>query len=165
MTDTKATEPKTLLGKWILRPIKQQLTQGTTPHKIAQAIAFGLTIGIFPIIGSTTLLTLAVGIPLKLNQPVLQTFKTIAGPIQWALILGYYRVGEWLFRAEPVSLSIPKMVSEFSEAPLQFFLKYGQTALYGICVWFITAPILMLAIYWIARPMISKFSKEIAPSP
>jgi uncharacterized protein (DUF2062 family) len=68
---------KATLHRWLVRPVVQQLTQGVTPPKIAQAVSWGVTLGIFPIIGSNTLLTLMVGVPMKLNQPVLQAFKTI----------------------------------------------------------------------------------------
>ena len=77
--------------RWVLNPIVKQLTQGTSPAKIAQAIAYGVTIGIFPIIGSTTLLSILIGIPLKLNQPILQVFKSLATPLQWTLVLGFYQ--------------------------------------------------------------------------
>jgi uncharacterized protein (DUF2062 family) len=151
-----------VFARWVLRPIKQQLTQGTSPRKIAQAIACGLTFGIFPIIGSTTLLTIAFGVPLRLNQPILQVFKTLATPLQWIFILGFYRLGEWLFRADPVSLSIPNMISEFAEAPLAFFLKYGMTALYGIAVWCLLAPLLILALHASIRPLIERLSRSLA---
>ena len=61
--------------------------------------------------GSTTLLALLVGIPLKLNQPVLQAFKTLAYPLQWMSVLGFYRLGEMLYGAPHVSLSIPQMMA------------------------------------------------------
>lgn len=153
-----------LFARWIRRPIRQQLTQGTSPHKVAQAIAFGLTLGIFPIIGSTTLLTLAFGIPLQLNQPILQVFKTLATPLQWAFILGFYRLGEWLFQATPVSLSIPTMLSEFSEAPLPFFMKYGLTALYGVAVWCLLAPFLIAALHFSIKPLIQRFAQTLSQS-
>ena len=153
-----------LFARLILRPIRQQLTQGTSPHKVAQAIAFGLTLGIFPIIGSTTLLTLAFGIPLQLNQPILQVFKTLATPLQWVFILGFYRLGERLFQATPVSLSIPTMLSEFGEVPLPFFMKYGLTALYGVAVWCLIAPFLIAALHFSIKPLIQRFARTLPQS-
>src|SRR5262245_45120940 len=52
--------------------IVAQLTQGVSPEKIALTIALGSTIAIFPIMGSTTLLCLIVGVWCKLNQPIIQ---------------------------------------------------------------------------------------------
>ena len=65
--ETEAIRRPSLWRRWVVNPVVQQLTQGTSPAKIAQATAYGVTLGIFPIIGSTTLLSLLVGIPLKLN--------------------------------------------------------------------------------------------------
>lgn len=145
--DSNEVAPKrSLFYRWIIRPVVQQLTQGTSPRQIAQAIAWGITVGIFPIIGSTTLLSLIVGIPLKLNQPILQVFKTVATPLQWALVLGFYRAGEALFNAPHVSIHIPSMIERFFAEPGPFFRDYGMTALYGIAVWCLVAPLLIVGI-------------------
>ncbi|MBK8039966.1 MAG: DUF2062 domain-containing protein [Verrucomicrobiaceae bacterium] len=149
-------------NRWVIRPIAQQLTQGTSPHKISQALAFGLTLGIFPIIGSTTLLALLVGIPMKLNQPVLQAFKTLAYPLQWMSVLGFYRLGEMLYGVPHVSLSIPKMMERFFAEPGPFFRDYGMTAVYGITVWCLMAPALLLALYAITRPLIQSLAAQLS---
>ena len=151
----------TFWRRWVLNPIVKQLTQGTSPAKIAQAIAYGVTIGIFPIIGSTTLLSILIGIPLKLNQPILQVFKSLATPLQWTLVLGFYRLGEILFNAPHVSLSIPKMMERFFAEPGPFFRDYGMTALYGIAVWCLIAPLLLAAIYFTSRPLIQTLAKQV----
>ncbi len=150
-----------LWRRWVLNPILQQLTQGATPHKIAQAIAFGLTLGIFPIIGSTTLLTLIVGIPMKLNQSVLQIFKTIAYPLQWFLVLGFYRTGETLYGAPHLTLSIPNMIERFFAEPGLFFRDYGMTSIYGITVWSLVAPLLIAVLYFGTRPLIQGLSEQL----
>lgn len=142
-------------------PIVRQLTQGISPHKISQAAAAGLTLGIFPIIGSTTLLTLLVGIPLKLNQPVLQAFKSLAIPLQWATVLGFYRLGEMLYGAPHVSLSIPRMMERFFAEPGPFFRDYGMTAVYGITVWCISAPFFALVIYYLMMPIVTSMAKAL----
>lgn len=156
---------KSLWQRCVVAPIMQQLTQGTSPSKISQAIAYGLTLGIFPIIGSNTLLTLLAGIPLKLNQPILQVFKTLAYPLQWALILGFYRAGEWLFHAPHVSIHIPSMIERFFAEPGPFFRDYGMTALYGIAVWCLVAPVLLGVLYYGTKPLIEHLARRISLRP
>ncbi len=151
-------ERPSLWRRWVLNPILQQLTQGISPAKIALAIAWGVTLGVFPILGSNTLLTLLVGIPLKLNQPILQAFKTLTYPFQWALLLGFYRAGEWLFNAPHVSIHIPTMMERFFKEPGPFFRDYGMTALYGIAVWCLIAPLLLAALYFITHPLIIRLA-------
>lgn len=157
------SEPqRSFFYRWVIAPIIQQLTQGTSPKKIAQGVAWGITLGIFPIIGSATLLTLLVGIPLKLNQPILQTFKTVATPLQWALVLGFYRAGEWVFGAPHVSIHIPSMIERFFAEPGPFFRDYGMTALYGITVWCLVAPVLWYLLYAVSHPLIAKLAQTLA---
>ena len=150
---------KARLHRWLVRPIAQQLTQGVTPPKIAQAVSWGVTLGIFPIIGSNTLLTLMVGVPMKLNQPVLQAFKTISYPLQWSLLLVFYRTGEWLFNAPHVSIHIPTMMTRFFEEPGPFFRDYGMTALYGIVSWCLIAPLVLAALYFTTKPVIERLAR------
>lgn len=154
MSDKK----KTLWRRYVVNPILQQLTQGVTPPKIAQAVAYGITLGIFPILGSSTLLTLVVGVPLRLNQPVLQVFKTLMYPVQLTLLMAFYRAGEWLFQAPHVSIHIPTMLRRFFAEPGPFFRDYGMTALYGITVWLLIAPFLLGILYCITNPMVTRLS-------
>ncbi len=147
-----------LWQRWITQPILQQLTQGVSPPKIAQAISYGITLGLFPILGSNTILTLAVGVPLRLNQPILQVFKTLTYPFQWVTVLGFYRAGEWLFNAPHVSIHIPTMMKRFFAAPGPFFKDYGMTALYGIAVWCLLAPAVGWLIYFITKIMVEKLA-------
>jgi uncharacterized protein (DUF2062 family) len=154
MIEVKAS----LWQRWVIRPIIQQLTQGVSPSKIAQAIAYGMTLGVFPILGSTTLLTLLVGVPLRLNQPILQAFKTLTYPMQWASLMGFYRAGEWLFNAPHVSIHIPTMMKRFFAEPEPFFRDYGMTALYGIAVWCLLAPAVGLIIYFVTKLLVEKLA-------
>ena len=149
---------KEMFQRWIIRPVITQLTQGVTPRKISQAMAWGVTLGVFPILGSNTLLTLLIGVPLRLNQPVLQAFKTAAYPLQWASLLGFYRAGEWLFDAPHVSIHIPTMMQRFFDEPGPFFRDYGMTALYGIVAWFIIAPLLFALAYGVALPLVERLA-------
>lgn len=146
--------PSSLWKRWVIAPIVQQLTQGTSPKKISLAIAFGVTLGIFPIIGSTTILALLIGIPLKLNQPILHAFKALVYPLQWMLVLGFYHVGETLYGAPHVSLSIPTMMERFFSEPGPFFRDYGMTAVYGITVWCLIAPLMIAILRYGTRPLI-----------
>ena len=68
-----SVQRESLWRRWVVKPVMAQLSQGITPAKIAQAIAFGVTIGVFPLLGTPTLLSLAIGVPMKLNSVLKQT--------------------------------------------------------------------------------------------
>lgn len=152
---------ESLWRRWVVQPVVAQLQQGTTPPKIAQAIAFGVAAGVFPLLGTTTVLGLALGVWLKLNQPVLQVFLQLVYPVQLATILLFMRAGESLFGAEHVPLSIPMMMERFFADPMQFLAEFGMIGLYGVVVWLLLAPLLIAAVYFISRPFVEKLHKHI----
>ena len=115
--------PSRLIKFWrerVVGLIGSQLTQGVTPQKIALTIALGINLAMFPILGSTTLLCAAVAFWLKLNQPIIQLVNWLAYPLQFAMLLPFIRIGEWLTRAPQVTFSIPQMLQKFHDAPGKF---------------------------------------------
>lgn len=162
MTDAAPSPSKdSLWHRWVVRPVSAQLAQGTSPAKISQAIAFGVATGVFPLLGTTALLALGVGMLLKLNQPVLHVFRELVYPVQLATILIFMRAGEDLFGARHVPLSIPMMMERFFADPMQFLAEFGMIGLYGVVVWLLLAPLLIAAVYFISRPFVEKLHKHI----
>jgi hypothetical protein len=139
--------------------IGAQLTQGVTPQKIALTIALGINLAMFPILGSTTLLCAAVAFWLKLNQPIIQLVNWLAYPLQFAMLLPFIRIGEWLMRAPPVTFSIPQMLQKFHDAPGKFLGEFGMTGVHGIIAWLLIAPILSALIYFTLLPPLKKLSQ------
>lgn len=140
--------PSDFLRRRVVDPIKNQLTQGVTPHLLALSCALGITLGIFPLLGTTTLLCLLVGIVLKLNQPSIQAVNYLVYPLQIALVPVFVRLGEMLFDAQPVPLMPTTLVKEFAEGPKPFLTKYGMAGVYGVTAWAIAAPLVIAAVYF-----------------
>ncbi len=139
--------------------IGAQLTQGVTPQKISLTIALGITLAMFPILGSTTLLCAAVAFWLKLNQPIIQLVNWLAYPLQFAMLLPFIRIGEWLTRAPQVTFSIPQMLRKFHDSPGKFLGEFGMTGIHGIIAWLLIAPILSALIYFTLLPPLKKLSQ------
>ena len=158
---TETIQHESLWRRWVVKPVIAQLTQGTTSGKVAQAIAFGVTLGLFPLLGTPTLVSLAVGIPMKLNQPVLQVFRELTYPLHLASILLFMRAGETLFGAAHVPLSIPMLMERFLASPGQFMTDFGMIGLYAVAVWALIAPLLIGAIYFISKPLIERLSNRL----
>lgn len=155
---------KRLLKKRLYGPIKTQLTQGATPLALSRAIATGCLGGIFPILGSTTLLVTAAGIVFKLNQTVLQTINWFIYPLQLALILPFIRFGEMLHGAEHMPISIPQLLERFQDSPGGFFAEFGITLWHAIAGWLMVAPPLWLIIRTATLPVLKKAAARL-PSP
>lgn len=142
--------------RWIIRPIANQLTQGTSPKKLAWSISLGVNLGIFPIMGSTSLVCFIVGHLLRLNQPILHLFKTFSYPLHLGLILVFIRFGQHLNGVPPIRFSIPQLLARFKEDPAQFARDFGIAALHGIQAWAILAVFLIPLLYFISLPLLKK---------
>jgi uncharacterized protein (DUF2062 family) len=141
----------------VVAPIVAQLKQGITPREVALTLALGGVLGIFPILGATTLLCAVTGVWLRLNQPIIQLVNYLAYPAQILLLIPFYRAGERLFGAEPVPIvNVPDLVARFGEDPLKFLVDYGLVGLYGITVWALVAPVLAALAYALLKPMLER---------
>ncbi len=147
--------------RWLIDPVKSQLTRGITPDKLGWTIAAAVTVGIFPIMGSTTLVGFLVAAAFKLNQPVLHAFKTLVYPLHLALILVFIRLGQRLHGVPLLTLSIPQMLVRFQEDPMQFVRDFGMAAWHGVTAWMLVAPFLALAIKFSVTPILARFAKKI----
>lgn len=160
----KNVQHESIWQRWVVRPVKAQLTQGVEPAKIAQAIAFGVATGLFPLLGMTILVSLAVGIPLKLNQPVMQVFRELVYPLHLATILVFMRAGESLFGQPHVPLSLPLITERFFAGPGRFFAEFGMIGLYAVVVWLLIAPVLVIAVFFLTRPLLCRLASRIPVS-
>lgn len=142
--------------RWIVEPIINQLRRGISPEKLSWTIALGVTLGIFPIMGSTSLVCFIAGYLLKLNQPVLHLFKALTYPLHLALILVFIRLGQQLNGVPPIKFSIPQMLAQFKDDPARFARDFGMAALYGIEAWAIAAIILIPLLRMICLPPLKK---------
>lgn len=147
----------------ITDPLFKQLKQGATPEKLAQSIAFGIVLGTFPLLGTTTSLCLLAASIFKLNHIAIQTMNYVAYPIQILLLIPYFRMGEWIFSREPIALDIKMITQEFNDNFLLALEKYLKTGLMGAFAWLLIAPIAWVALYYVSRLLIKrvKIIKEI----
>jgi len=119
------------LRRRVLWPLRQQLSQGATPEGLALSLAIGATLGLFPILGSTTVLCLAAGVALRLNHPALQIANYLVAALQLPLVYPFVRLGEGLVGARPASFAIPALMAEFRADPTGFLGHWGLTGLHG----------------------------------
>jgi len=165
MNSTMTTRPanESRLGHFwrerVLGLIVAQLTQGVTPQKIALTIALGVSLAMFPILGSTTLLCAVVAVCLKLNQPIIQLVNWLAYPLQFAMLIPLVRMGEWLTRAPRMGFSIPELIRKFHESPVNFLREFGMTGVHGIIAWLLIAPLSAALIYFLLLPPLKKLAR------
>jgi uncharacterized protein (DUF2062 family) len=113
-----------------------------------------LTIGVFPIMGFATPVNTFVAFALRMNQPIVLAANFSTAPLKLALIYPFLRLGEWIFGAEPLSLSLIELSERFAADRLGMLREFGWSFFYAFAGWLVCAPLLYLAFYWIARPLV-----------
>jgi uncharacterized protein (DUF2062 family) len=142
--------------KMIRDPIITLLKQGITPQKIAMGLALGIVIGIFPVIGSTTLLCTAAAIIFRLNLPALQAINWLAYPLQLLLLIPFFHFGDFLFGEEPLPLSAQELVAMFRADFWGSILSLWDTTMHAIVAWLLVGPPIILMLYVIFTPLLRR---------
>lgn len=155
---TEAVSKEVWWRRWLVAPVVAQLKVGISPERIAWAISLGVVLGVFPIMGTTTLVCLVAGWLLRLNQPVLHVFSNLVYPLHLLLILVFIRLGERLYGAPRMSFSLPQLLGRFQEDPLQFARDFGMSAWYGVSAWLLVAPVAALLIKLAVLPILRQLT-------
>jgi len=119
--------------------VRQQLRQGLSPRQLSLTVAIGAALGLFPILGATTLLCFLAALVLRLNQPLIQAANWVVAWLQPPLILLFVRIGESIVGADAMPLNPAELVADFKASPSEFMQRFGVTGLHGILGWLVVA--------------------------
>jgi uncharacterized protein (DUF2062 family) len=146
------------LQRRLVQPLLQLLRMGITPEKIALSLAFGLVLGTFPVLGSTTILcTLAVFL-LGLNFPAIQIVNYFVYPLQLALLVPLLRAGRILFRAAPLPFKLADILAMIRTSPGSAIRVLWIATLHAIVTWLIAAVPMILLLNAMMRPAVRRLA-------
>lgn len=140
----------------MIQRLRALLAGGVTPEKLALSIAIGLTVGVFPVLGSTTLLCTAAAVALKLNLPAIQLVNWVAYPLQLVLLIPFLRIGEAVYRAPRLPLTSTQIVDLVRAGAWTATKLLWRSSLYAITAWTLTAPLAALVIYAMLLPVLRR---------
>jgi uncharacterized protein (DUF2062 family) len=136
--------------------------QGHTPEKIALSVALGITLGLFPIFGTTTLLCVGAAVALRLNHPAIQITNQIMYLVQIPLIVVFIRMGESMLGVAPSAFSVATMLAELRAHPVSLFERFGAAGLHGILGWAMVAPVVVALTYAALLPIVRTVARRAA---
>lgn len=136
------------------------LKQGMTPHDLALALALGVALGTFPVVGATSLLCTIVSIVLRLNLPVIQSINWAVSPLQLTLLIPFFKVGSAMFGRGDISLSLSALVAMMQADPVGTIGRFLLVTLHGIGAWALLAPPVAILLYILALPLIVRVQLE-----
>ncbi len=138
---------KEFIHRRLVQPVLELLTQGVTPEKIALSLAVGIVVGVFPVLGATTLLCAAAALVFRLNLPAIQLVNYIVYPLQLLLFVPFIRAGEFLFRAQPLQRSLGQILAMVRASPVQAIASLWVTSVHAISAWLLVGPIMIFVLY------------------
>jgi uncharacterized protein (DUF2062 family) len=159
-------EEGTMQNAWpyrkIFLPILDLLRQGITPEKIALSIALGAVIGIFPVLGSTTILCATAAFVLRLNLPAIQFVNFLIYPLQLILFLPFLQAGGRITGAAPVTLSMKEVFGMFKSDPWSLIKMLWTASLGAMAIWTVMSPLAIAALYFTLAPVLRRVRRSIA---
>jgi uncharacterized protein (DUF2062 family) len=144
----------------LVRPVIELLRQGVTPEKIALSLVFGITLGCFPVLGSTTLLCAIAALAFRLNLPAIQIVNYFVYPLQIALLIPFFRLGEKLFGAQHLPLSVPQIYAMIHASMTGAIRALWTTTWHAIVVWSLLAPIAGVVLYFSLAPLLRRVARR-----
>lgn len=136
-----------------------------TPEKIALSVALGAALGVFPAVGWTTALCAIAAIVFRLNLPAIQIVNYFMYPAQIALLVPFFRLGEKLFRAPRLPLSVPEISALIHASAWRAIRLLWTTTWHAIVAWGLIAPVFIGLAYVILTPMLRRvLRRQAAPA-
>jgi uncharacterized protein (DUF2062 family) len=132
-----------------IKPVKKLLMQGTSPKLLALGIAGAFVIGLFPVLGSTTILCTIFAFTFRLNLPLIQLINFSVYPLQLILLVPFMKLGELLFRFEKLKYGFNDIVELVREDTLHAIAVLWNVTIQAIGAWLIFAPIMAIILYYI----------------
>jgi uncharacterized protein (DUF2062 family) len=132
------------------------LKQGITPRDLALAVALGIVLGTFPVIGSTTLLCIAASVFLRLNLPAIQSVNWLVSPLQLMLIIPLFKMGSVLFGAGAITVNLADVIGKMNADLLGTIREYLLVTLHAICVWGLLAPLMIAIVFFVMLPLFTR---------
>lgn len=145
----------------VLTPVVDLLRQGVTPEKIALSVALGAALGVFPVLGSTTLLCGVAALVFRLNLPTIQLVNYLIYPLQLALLVPFMKAGAWLFGTDEVGLTVSAILEVVRQGVRHAVAALWTVTVQAILAWLLTAPLAALVAYFALRAVLGKWGSRL----
>lgn len=154
---------KRWLQERLVAPLLAFLRQGVTPEKLALSVALGIVLGVFPALGWTSALCAIAAFALGLNLPAIQLVNFFVYPAQVLLLLPFFRLGEIVFRAPHLPISIPRIYELASTSLWGAIRLLWETTWHAIVVWAVLSPLIAAPVYFSLRTVFRKIAQRGVP--
>jgi len=147
---------------------KTYFTGRLGPMQLAQCVSFGLLWGVFPLVGTSTLLCTISAIGFRLNIAVVQAVNYLVYPLQLALLVPFMKFGAFVTGTSiklPTFDGLKNLVSEWQQSEAtELTGDIFQIFISALAGWATLAPIISFAagsiVYFVFEARKNKFASE-----
>ncbi len=129
------------------------MLQGLSARQIALAMALGLVIGCFPVLGTTTALCALAAWRFGANQLVIQVGNYLAYPLYFILLIPQMKMGAWLFRV-PHNMTVSGIKTAYAAGFVPLITLAGASLARAVVVWLLLAPVAAALLFYAIVPVI-----------
>jgi uncharacterized protein (DUF2062 family) len=145
------------IHKKLIQPFVELLKQGVSPEKIALTVALGVSLGVTPVIGSTTMLCTLAAVTLRLNLPAILLVNGMVYPLQLTLLVPFLHAGAWMFRVEHPKLSIGQIFNLIRTDVRHAMGLLWLATMHALVVWLMAGCVVSSIVYLVLVVLLRRF--------
>ena len=161
MPSTAEPAHHTLLYARVVLPILALLRMGASPERLAWSIALGVVVGLNPLLGSTTLLCLALAAIFRLNLAASQIANHVMYPFEILLAVPFLTWGARAFHTGPIPLSPKVIFVQARTQPVALIKSLWIWEWHALVLWAAAALVLVPAIALLLTPALRKLLRRV----
>jgi uncharacterized protein (DUF2062 family) len=140
-----------------LEPLRKAIKEGISVERLSVSLALGVTVGLIPLYGITTLLVGCIAFSLRLNFIAMQVAHYIVHPIQIALLVPFLKLGDSVVKDAEVSFTVDQYIALFKMDFWGTLREFWLINLSAIGIWFILSIPLSIGLYFLIIRAIRKY--------
>ncbi len=149
-----------LVQRWVVQPVMGLLRHGAEPKKLAWSLALGAVIGVNPLLGSTTLLALALASLFRLNVVASQIGNHAMYPVEILLFPVFVKLGSLLFATRKLPLEGASLWTAVKQHPWDTTRALWVWEWHALVVWAVFAAVAMPALALGAEPVLRRMARR-----
>ncbi|WP_103934888.1 DUF2062 domain-containing protein [Bryocella elongata] len=152
---------RTFFHRRVVHPLLDLLRMGATPEALAWSLAIGVVVGVNPLLGSTTLLALALAGIFRLNLVASQIGNHIMYPVQLALFPVWVRLGTLLFHTPGLPMGKRALIEAVTHHPWDTTRILWTWEWHALVVWGVASVVAAPALKLLLTPLMRKLARHL----
>jgi uncharacterized protein (DUF2062 family) len=140
-----------------LSPIKAAIKAGISIERLSVSLALGITVGLIPLYGTTTLIVTLIAFSLRLNFVAMQVAHYIVHPLQIALLVPFFKLGGSIIKSGGISITVHQYIQLFKTDFWGALKELWLVNLSAVGVWLILSIPLFVGLYYLLVFTIKKY--------